>query len=472
MKKITIFLCLLFALPMLNGCKGGGSSSSGSSTVRLVNGASSPLDMYWSGSGVATATTSNTPYGGVSNTVSVNAGVSSIALAVNGGSPSAGTNFSFSGGYNYTLVAYQAYPFGPSSPSLQMAQLIDNQTVPLTGEGMIGVADYSGAGSLDVYIGQGTNSPTLWAPGVSGSTKYSIVPVPTTPGYVSYRIQITGAGTGYGNDVRLDIPSLIIGNQQVVTLVLTPTIGGGLVDGLFILQQGETPLTGQGQQIVTSYKNSSARVRIAASFAATGNSPITSATAKGVSIMGSNLSLSSGSVSSNYVTVPLTGSTPASPQAAGVLVGAQSLPITINGGAVSASASCANGTVTAIPGQDLTLLVIGSASAPQYCLLPDDNTLAASGSAKLRLVNGVNNFVGNISLTYGGLYQQNATFGSASTAISVPIPGGSPYPLVESPVGGASLGTPAMQPMGVYSVFMLGDTSAPTAVLSTDHLYQ
>lgn len=459
MKKVTISLFLLFALSMLHGCKGGSSSNS-MSTVRLVNGTSSSLDMYWSGSGSASAIASGVQYGNASNSLGISAGVSSIALASSGSSPSSGTPYSFSGGYSYTMLAYQNYPSGPGTPSLQVAQLIDNQILPVFGEGLIGVADYSGAGSLDVYIWPSVPSGTLpsfaWASGISGLTKY----FPEIQG--TYCIQVTGAGAGYGHDVRLDIPCVSpvsIGNQQILTLVLTPTIGGGLVDGLLVLQQGQVPQL--PQHAVTSYKNGSARVRIAASFVAPGNPPITSATANGVSILGLGSSLSSGSVSS-YVAVPSTSITP---------------PITINGITIN-SVSCASATATATPGQDLTLLVVGNASLLQYCLLPDYNTLSGSGSAKLRLVNGISTLTGSTTLTYGGLYPQNAAFGAALTATSVPIPGGSPNTLAVSFVGTnyvgtvPSLGAPALQPQGVYSVFMLGDTSAASAVLSTDHLYQ
>jgi hypothetical protein len=482
MKKVTISLFLLFALSMLHGCKGGGSSNS-MSTVRLVNGTSSvnatssSLDMYWSGSGSASAIASDVPYGNASNSLGISAGVSSIALASFGSSPSSGTPYSFSGGYSYTMLAYQTYPSGPSTPSLQVAQLIDNQAAPVSGEGLIGVADYSGAGSLDVYMVLSGKSPSFaWASGISGLTKYSTVPVLVPPGNASYHIRVTGAGAGYGNDVRLDIPTVIIGNQQVLTLVLTPTIGGGLVDGLLVLQQGETPLTAQqtgtskAQQTVTSYKNGSARVRIAGNF--TTNGIISSATtnANGSPILGSDLT--SPNVSS-YMVVPLNGGTQATPQLPNVAESQLPLAITVNGVLVPGV------TTTATPGADLTLLAVGSVLIPTYYLLNDDNTLSTSGSAKLRLVNGVNNLSGSISLTYGGLYQQNAVFGAASTTTSVPIPGGSPNTLAVSftnYVGTVpSLGAPALQPQGVYSVFMLGDAlapSVPSVVLSTDHLYQ
>lgn len=450
MKKVTISLFLLFALSMLHGCKGGSSSNS-MSTVRLVNGTSSSLDMYWSGSGSASAIASGVQYGNASNSLGISAGVSSIALASSGSSPSSGTPYSFSGGYSYTMLAYQNYPSGPGTPSLQVAQLIDNQLLPVFGEGLIGVADYSGAGSLDVYIWPsvppGTSPSFAWASGISGLTKYSTVPVPVPPGNASYRIQVTGAGAGYGNDVRLDIPSVTIGNQQILTLVLTPTIGGGLVDGLLVLQQGQVPQS--SQNAVTSYKNYSARVRIAGNFTANGIIVSATTSANGSPILGSDLT--SPNVSS-YMVIPLNRVT-------------QALAITVNNASVP-------GVTTATPGADLTLLAVTVGSVPTYYLLNDDNTLAAGGHAKLRLVNGVNNFTGSISLTYGGLYQQNAAFGAASTTTSVPIPGGSPYALFESPIGGASLGSPALQAQGVYSVFMLGDASAASAVLSTDHLYQ
>jgi hypothetical protein len=488
MKKVTISLFLLFALSMLHGCKGGGSSNS-MSTVRLVNGTSSfssfngtisPLDIYWSGSGSASAIASGVPYGNASISLGISAGVSSIALASSGSSPSSGTPYSFSGGYSYTMLAYQTYPSGPSTPSLQVAQLIDNQTAPVSGDGLIGVADYSGAGSLDVYMVLSGTSPSFaWASGISGLTKYSTVPVPVPPGNASYHIRVTGAGAGYGNDVRLDIPSVIIGNQQVLTLVLTPTIGGGLVDGLLVLQQGETPLTAQqtvtstAQQTVTSYKNGSARVRIAGNF--TTNGIISSATIKtnanGSPILGSDLT--SPNVSS-YMVVPLNGGTQATPQLPNVAASQLPLAITITVNGVLVPGV----TTTATPGADLTLLAVGSVASPTYYLLNDDNTLSTSGSAKLRLVNGINNLTGSISLNYGGLYPQNAAFGAASTATNVPIPGGSPNTLAVSFVGTnyggtvPSLGAPALQPQGVYSVFMLGDTSAASGVLSTDHLYQ
>jgi hypothetical protein len=437
----------------------------GSGTMRLVNGDINALDMYWSGSSSAVPVASSIAYGTASGGVDISAGNSSVVVVNSGGNAPAGIPFSFTGGYNYTMLAYPTYTAGQET--LQLAQLADNQAAPPSGEGLLGVADYAGAGSLDVYViasnGDAIPSGTRpWASGIAGSANYSAVTTGSTS--ASFHIQVTGFGAGPNNDVRLDIPSVTLGNGQVMTLALTPTTGGVLVDGLLILQQEQNPIG--GQQVVTPYKNGSARVRIAASFAAIGNAPITAATANGLSILAA--SLSSGSVGP-YVVVPLTGGAAATPQT-GAPAGAQALPVTLNGHAVSISGSCAIATATATPGQDLTLLVTGSAAAPQYCTIADDNTLAPAGYAKLRLVDGVNHYAGSFTLTDGGAYQQSASFGAASTALDVLIPSGS---LSVSPAtSNSDLGSPALQVLGVYSVFMLGDsTSAAFAVLSADHTY-
>ena len=465
MKKIAIFLSLMLTLPLLQGCHSGGSSNN-QSTVRLVNGTTTQLDMYWSGAASASAVASGIKYGNASSSVAATAGVSSISLASsNGGSPSAGTPFSFSGGYSYTMLAYQTYPFGSNTPSLQIAQIIDNQTLPVSGNGLIGVADYSGAGSLDVYmalVGSASNNTNSypWASGISGLTKY----FPEPQG--NYQIWVTGANNP--TDVRLYIPSLNIGNQQILTLALTPTTGGGLVDGLVVLQQGQTLQA--GQQVVTTYKNGSARVRIAANNGSSIDHTTTNTNANGFSLLGANLSSPN---LSSYVVVPLSGGTQANPtpQATGVAAATLPLTITVNGVATGVPA-----TAMTMPGADLTLLAYGTTAAPKYSLLTDDNTLPSSGYAKLRLVNGINSIgSGTISLTYGGIpvqNSQNVALGVASTATSVLIPGGSPNALGVS--GGPAFApvSPTLLSQGVYSLFMLGDTTAASGIVSPDHSFQ
>src|SRR5205085_11308576 len=68
----------------------------------------------------------------------------------------------------------------------------------------------------------------------------------------TYRIRITGNGNPA--DLRLDVPSVTLTNQEIASLILTPTTGGTLVDGALLAQQGA----------YSSGRNTSARVRLAA----------------------------------------------------------------------------------------------------------------------------------------------------------------------------------------------------------------
>jgi hypothetical protein len=463
MKKVTILLPLLLILSLLQGCHGSGSAAT-ASALRLVNGDVGALDMYWFGSSTSTPIASGVPYSTASSGVGVSAGNSAIGIVSAGGAAPTGTTYSFSGGYSYTMVAVPSYDPITGQKTLLLKQLVDNQITPASGGGLLGVEDYSGFGGLDVYVvtGNVTTIPSGTTPLTNGI--YSpVIMVPAAATSTSYHIQVTGAGAGPNNDVRLDIPSATIGNQQIMTLALTPTTGGVLVDGLLILQQGLTPLT--GQPIVTPYKNGSARIRIAAS----GSASAATATINGTTSI-------TGSPFSTYVPVPLFANIAslvgASPQSGVPTAAPQALTLAVSGG----DASC-NTTIptAATPGQDLTLMIVAGAT-PECYLINDNNTLASAGYAKLRLVNGTNGS-GSITLSYdSGVYSQSASFGTAASAVDAPIPNGTPYALSVSPpwTGSTSWGSapPTLQQYGVYSVFLLGNTTtAASAVLSADHTY-
>jgi hypothetical protein len=422
-KQLSIFLPLLMILTLLQGCFGGGGSAavSTTNTVRLVNGTGSTLSMVTAGSQLATAVAPGT----ASANTTITSGTYPIALVASG-VPSAETNFSFSATVAYTMVAYT------SDQSLHLVQFIDNEPAPLAGDGQIRIADLSAdAGNLDVYMApvssalSDTYSPTtaspalqaatLLAQNVSGTTLYNEVLAN------NYHVWVTGAGNI--TDLRLDIPSVTIANQQILTLVLTSTTGGGLVNGLFVTQQGA----------VQAQTNTNARIRVAANT----SSAITTATA-------------------GAAVVNLIGSQPFN-NAVGsyVLVPAGSTTITTNG-----TPAC---TPVTTPGEDMTILVTGAYACNP---LVDDNTRPTSGYAKLRLVNGVS---GAYSLAYNGVQvAQNIGFGTAS----VPtlnnqgiVNSGISASLVASPTGITLISPVNLNSQGVYSLFLLG-TSNP---LIQDH---
>ena len=78
-------------------------------------------------------------------------------------------------------------------------------------------------------------------------------------------------GAGDRGDLRLDLPSLTLKDQQITTLVLTATPGGVLVNGVQVDQQ----------DAVTARTNPSARVRVVADAA---NRATVSATVNGTTL--------------------------------------------------------------------------------------------------------------------------------------------------------------------------------------------
>jgi hypothetical protein len=418
--KIRILLPLLLALAVLQGCKS--SSDSGTSTpnpsaVRLVNATSNypSLDLTASGAVVASAVT----YGSVSDYAGIASGASAITVNVAGSSIAlAQSNFSLSPSISYTLVAYT------SGQQLQVASFADNEVAPVSGNGKIRVMNLSpDAGSLDVYtVGAGG---TLAAASALATAGYSQVTAGT------YSLWITGAGNKA--DLRLDVPSIVISDQQVLSLILIGTPGGVLVNGVLVNQGGA----------VSAQQNRSARVRVVANIAA--NASIT-ATANGVSVA-SNLR---SPVVGSYTLVP---------------AGALSMSAVVNGNNVNV------GSLNAAAGADVTLLAVGDAAAPQFFLLNEDNRLPVSGMAKLRLVNGINGLGDNISLTADySLLASDVAPGTVSATASVNS--GTIFRLeVNASQANTSLYLATdvrVQSPGVYSLFMLGNNAAPVGVLRRD----
>jgi hypothetical protein len=251
----------------------------------------------------------------------------------------------------------------------------------------------------------------------------------------TYQIWVTGVGNKA--DIRLYLPAIVIANLQVTTLVLTSTTGGVLVDGWLMTQLGA----------ISAQANTSARIRVAANVAALGT---VVATANGVSLDASTLV---SPALDTYAVVP--------------------------SGALTVSAVVGGATFTpALPavaaGTDNTLLVAGTAAAPQFFLLSDNNTLPLGGAAKLRLVNGVNGLAGNISLTAdASLIAQNVAFGTASTAVTLATSGNvSSLQVTLAPPFTVPPYNLTLQSEGVYSVFILdppaATPNAPTEIVRAD----
>lgn len=325
----------------------------------------------------------------------------------------------------YTLVAYGW------AGALKTALVEENLDAAASGKARLRVLNLAAdAGTLDVFLtgsDEALDSATAVAAGVAGGSSAG----PTTLSAATYRLRVTAAGDR--SDLRLDIGGLVLGSTQVATLLLVPGSGGVLVSAILLLQQGAA----------TALVNTQSRVRVVASVAGNGT---VSATVGGTAVSSGAISPAVG----GYATV--TGGT---------------LPVTlvVNGSAVSVADQ-------ALPaGGDYTLLVWGDAAAPQLTLVTDDNRLPTDTSkAKVRLVHAVNALTAALTLTAdfsvvsgaSSVAQgQASSFGTvtASTAIRLEVTS----PLSSTAV--YTLTDTTLTAKGLYTVFALGDASAPSVAL-------
>jgi hypothetical protein len=293
------------------------------------------------------------------------------------------------------------------------------------------------AGPVDVYIGnENTDFDSVSAAsssvGVGSFSGFSEI------GAGTIRVRITTAGSRH--EWRLDVPALVVGGRQVITLVLQPTSGGVLVHALMLVQQGP----------VTAQKNTQSRLRLVASIA--GNGAV--AASVGDTVLASN------AISPNigrYVLVPARTRT---------------LLVQVGGQTVAAE------TMNFAAGQDYTLLVYGHTGSAAINRVSDDNRAAAAGRAKVRLVHGVEGHDA-LSLTVDSVSVANdlalgaiddfssvgANLGNATLEVTSPLQAS---PLYTTTRPSSSTTGVSLESTGVYTVFMLSGNAAPRGFLRRD----
>ena len=417
------FGSVLFSTLLLAGC-GSGNSASGSTSVRLVNATltHASLNLVADGSIAipATATDSASTY------ATLNAG--SPALQVDDAASSAILSTlapSLSNDAHYTLLAYEV------GGLVRTSLFADSTSQPSTGTSLLRVFDAATeAGAIDVYISAAATSPTTptltlaAATAVQTTTALSLLPG-------AYHVRITGAGNS--GDVRLDIPSVTLADQQVATLLLTPTIGGTLVNGAVAVEQGS----------YFAARNQNARVRLAAAVSA-----------------GAVVAASAGS------TVIEAGAASPSVGAYALVTAASPLAITVNGSSVGAPST----TITA--GSDVTLLVYGTPGAAVANAVVDDNRLPVLASnVKLRLVNGITGAATPLTLTADfAVVAANVAPDTASTYALQPASTNMRLEVMASTSQTPLYAESALNLPGgaVYTLFMLGDAGATQHLLRKD----
>jgi len=416
-------LASLAAAVALSGC-GGNSEDTGTAAIRLLN--ASPgyaaMDLYVDDSQVNRAVAQ----GAQGSYASVDAAdaLSTVLTAAGASTALSTTSRTFSKGVSYTLVAYGW------QGALKTALVQEDVAAADSGKAKLMVMNLaSDAGTVDVYLtgtDESLDDATAVASGVAAGS--SVGPVSHTAG--TFRLRVTGADNKA--DLRLDVSGLTLGSTQVANLLLTPGSGGVLVHGLLSVQKGA----------LTTLANTQARARVVASVA--GNGRVGAAVA-GTTLAGSLTSPGIGSYTS------FTGSS------------AAPVSLTVNGSTVSV----ANQNLPA--GGDYTLLVWGTASAPQVTVITDDNRLpSVASNAKLRVLHAINGLDAGLTLSADfSALASNVALGTASSYSSVAASSALRLE-VSSPLSSTplyQLTDAVMAAKGLYTVFMLGDSSSVQTVL-------
>lgn len=411
---------------VLAACGGSGGGGSGDGNVRVLNltRTHASVDMLVGGTKQISAVARNS----ASAYVGVGAGNNSLQVTDAGSLTALVTTApTVAKDQYYSMLVYE------SNAALKTAWLSENDTAPATGLSSLRVFNVaSDAGALDVYVLQGSTALTsgtnpvfvLSGTGTSQITAYNNF----APG--TYRVIVTSAGNQ--SDVRLTLPAVVLGDAGLATVVLAPTLGGGLVDGGVVVQRAA----------FTATPNPNARVRVVSGV------PSALVTAAAGSTV-----VEAGAVQPNgsYVLVP---------------AGSAAWAVTVAGNAAAVAP------ITLVAGSDNTLLVTGTTAAATARMLDDDNHApTVTSNVKIRLLNGLS--TGNVGLQMSidfTLAASNVVPGSVSAYKTVA--GNTNMRLeVNSPISSVPISLQTGLPVaggGVYTVFVLGDTASPVTSLRRD----
>ncbi|MDG0856313.1 DUF4397 domain-containing protein [Roseateles puraquae] len=420
----------LSATAFLTACGGGGSGST--AQVRLLNATQSyaQLDLTVNdktiNSKVAYATVGD--YGGVDT-----ANTATRVLESSVGTSISATTPTLAGGTNYTYVSYGF------AGAVRTSLLEESQAAADANKAKLVVLNLApDAGALDIYVtatGDALDTATPLTSNLTGGagSGYNLINSGT------FRIRVTGYSKK-GEDLRLDIPAVTFDSTSVNWLILTSTSGGVLVNGMHLVQKGA----------VKNYPNTLTRVRAVNALAGT---PIVATTVNGNNILPASLPPNT----SNYFSFTAGAST--------TNITVNSIPLNITSPTFAA-------------GGDYTLLIWGTASAPQLSVLSDDNRLpTVSGNVKMRLINGLSvpGTVATLNVDYQS-QANNVLPGTSSTPANISSSTGSVVtvnsPLqsdaLYNPSAGTSSGLTPLTANGVYTIFVMGDPAAPKGKFSKD----
>jgi Domain of unknown function (DUF4397) len=420
-------VALLLAGVFLDGC----GSSGGNAQIRVLNTSIdyTSLDLYLNNGTTNTREITAAAYGTLGNYLSVGAASFTVEFTSNNVQSSLkSVNENLAKNTHRTYVAYG------NSGKFGTLEILEDQDQPSASYTKVQLLDAAlDAGSVDVYLTDPSVAITNSSPtfsGVAGGTIASAGFVTVNSG--TYRIRVTAAGSQ--TDIRLDsVTGITFSSQEILSIVVTGTGGGVLVNAAVLPQQGT-------QTIVT---NPYVRVRAAA-----GIPPGSNLTAN---LGGTNLL---GSAAANTVS-----------QYALVTAGTQTLNLTLNGTALPASSQ----TLTA--GEDYTVLVLNgpSVSGTTTTLVTDDNRFPSTSTyAKIKLVNAMSALGDPLTLNVNYTPVASAiALGNASPSSEVTAGTNTEIDTVDATTSTTLFTntTATLNGSGVYDLFMFGTAASPVGAL-------
>jgi hypothetical protein len=423
-------VALLVVGLLLDGC----GSSSGDADIRVLNASIdySSVDLYLNNGTTNTRTITAAAYGTLGTYTGVGSGSYTVTLDKNNVTSALWTaDEKLSENTHKTYVAYgDTGKFG-------VLEIAEDQDQPDSSYTKVELLDAApDAGSVDVYLTDPSvdivdASPTFAA--VAGGTIASAGFLTLASG--SYRLRVTAAGSQ--TDIRLDsVTGITFSSQEILSIVITGTSGGILVNAAVVPQQGTQ----------TTVNTPYSRVRAAAGIPSGSN---LSATLAGTAL----LTAAAANTVSNYTLVE---------------AGADTLNLTLNGSALAASSQ------TLAAGSDYTVLVLNgpSVSGTTTTLISDDNRLPTSSTyTKIKLVNAMSGLGDPLTLNVNYTPVASAiTLGTASSSIEVTAGTNTEIDTVDSDTSTTlyTNTTATLNGSGVYSMFMFGSAAATVGALRTN----
>jgi len=420
-------VALLLAGIFLEGC----SSSGGNAQIRVLNTSIdyTSLDLYLNNGTTNTREITAAAHGTLGNYLSVGAASYTVEFTSNNVQSSLkSVNENLAKNTHRTYVAYG------NSGKFGTLEILEDQDQPSASYTKVQLLDAAlDAGSVDVYLTDPSvaitnSSPTFSA--VAAGTIASAGFVTVNSG--TYRIRVTAAGSQ--TDIRLDsVTGITFSSQEILSIVVTGTGGGVLVNAAVLPQQGT-------QTVVT---NPYARVRAAAGIPSGSNLT--------ANLGGTNLL---GSAAANTVS-----------QYTLVTAGTQTLDLTLNGTTLPASSQ----TLTA--GEDYTVLVLNgpSVSGTTTTLVTDDNRFPSTSTyAKIKLVNAMTALGDPLTLNVNYTPVASAiTLGNASPSTEVTAGTNTEIDTVDATTSTTLFTntTATLNGSGVYDLFMFGTAASPVGAL-------